>query len=274
MVVACVDVGSNTTRLLVAEPGPGATVRPVLERRAFNDPATPEHVAAQVTAQREAARAAGAQRIRIVGTALLRAREDLRAALEPLGVEVLPAAEEARLAFAGATQERLPGEPVAVVDVGGGSTEVAVGAAGTGVAWWASTPLGSRNLSEGCDFGDPPTAGQLAEASARAARALAGLACPHRPPLVLAAGGSATTTARLLGTDLHREALDTALERLCGAPAAAVARRHRLDPRRARILPAGLVLLRAAGEQLGAPLRLGAGGLREGVALDLMGAIG
>ncbi len=73
-----------------------------------------------------------------------------------------------------------------------------------------------------------------------------------------------------MGPDLTAEALDRALELLAAAPAQAIAARHNLDPRRARVLPAGLLVLRAAQEALGTPLRLGAGGLREGVVLDLL----
>lgn len=275
---ACIDVGSNTTRLLVGDLGRGGTVRPVVEERAFTAPATEDHLRTLIARQAGAAQVAGAQRVRIVGTAMLRTRPGLAAMLRDAApgvpLEVLDPTEEARLAFAGATQglRRHDGE-VAVVDIGGGSTEIAVGEGGV-VRWAASAPLGSRVLCETCGLGDPPTVAQLAEAAAHALEALRALACPHRPPLVLAAGGSATTTARLVGLDLGAAALERALEVLCAAPAATVAAQHGIDVRRARVLPAGLVLLRAAGDTLGTALRLGAGGLREGVVLDLLRRLG
>lgn len=279
--VACIDVGTNTTRLLVAELGARGTVRPLLEERASTTPGTAEHLRAVIARQADVARVAGAGRLRVVGTAMVRARPGLAAMLRDAApaapLEVLEPAEEARLAFAGATQGLRHDGDVAVLDVGGGSTELAVGrpgGGGDGVHWSASAQLGSRALCESCDFADPPTPAQLQEAADRAAAALAALACPHRPTLALAAGGSAATTARLVGPRLHAAALDRVLALLCASPAAAVAAQHGLDPERARILPAGLVLLREAGAALGVALQVGAGGLREGVVLDLLGATG
>ncbi|HYF28513.1 MAG TPA: hypothetical protein VD931_22425 [Baekduia sp.] len=267
--VACIDVGSNTTRLLVAELRADGTVRPVLEERSFSQPTTAEHLHALVRGHLTGAQAAGARRVRVVGTAMLRSRPDLAAALDD-DLEVLDPGEEARLAYVGATQGAPAGSEVAVLDIGGGSTELALGTVGGAIAWWASVPVGSRTLCDGCGLGDPPTPAQLAVAAREAVGAIAQLDCPRRPPLVLAAGGSATTTARLVGRDLEPEVLDRVLDALCSAPAADVGPDLGIDPRRAHVMPAGLLLLRAAREVLGAPVRLGAGGLREGVALELL----
>ena len=118
---ACIDIGSNTTRLLVAEAAHGR-LDPVLEQRAFTRigrqidalGAIPEQtiatVAEVVGAQRAAAEAAGAAHIRVVATAAIRRaanRDALVAALRGrAGVEVavLSADDEGRLAFAGATR--------------------------------------------------------------------------------------------------------------------------------------------------------------------------
>src|SRR5687768_13888598 len=151
---ACIDIGSNTTRLLVAE-APRGRLRPVLEQRAFTrigqriDPAEaiPRKmiavVAGVVATQRAAAEAAGAVHLRVVATAAIRAaanRDELVAALRDragVDVAVLSADDEGRLAFAGATRtlERAPEGTVAVVDVGGLSTEIAVGTLAGGVTW-------------------------------------------------------------------------------------------------------------------------------------------
>ena len=53
-------------------------------------------------------------------------------------------------------------------------------------------------------------------------------------------------------------------------PIADVAKRFELDPRRVRILPAGVLLLEKLSELLGQPLQIGKGGLREGIILDLL----
>ena len=69
---------------------------------------------------------------------------------------------------------------------------------------------------------------------------------------------------------LDAPALERALGRPdCGAPAAEVARRNGLAPERTQLLPAGILVLDAAGRRLGRPLRIGRGGLREGVVLEL-----
>jgi exopolyphosphatase / guanosine-5'-triphosphate,3'-diphosphate pyrophosphatase len=59
------------------------------------------------------------------------------------------------------------------------------------------------------------------------------------------------------------------MRRLCGAPAAQVAHDLNLAAERIRLLPAGILVLEAAARRLGKPLRIGRGGLREGVLLEL-----
>jgi exopolyphosphatase/guanosine-5'-triphosphate,3'-diphosphate pyrophosphatase len=73
----------------------------------------------------------------------------------------------------------------------------------------------------------------------------------------------------LVGPVLDAVALERALGVLCAASAAEVADRHGLAPERTRLLPAGILVLDAAAQRLGKPLRIGRGGLREGVVLDL-----
>jgi exopolyphosphatase/guanosine-5'-triphosphate,3'-diphosphate pyrophosphatase len=63
-----------------------------------------------------------------------------------------------------------------------------------------------------------------------------------------------------------------ALAVLTSAPAAEVAARCDIDIERVRLLPAGILVLGAAAQRLGQPLRIGCGGLREGVLLELAGA--
>ena len=69
---------------------------------------------------------------------------------------------------------------------------------------------------------------------------------------------------------LDAPALERALGVLAGAPAAEVARVHGLAQERTQLLPAGILVLDAAAQALGGrPLRIGRGGLREGVVLEL-----
>jgi exopolyphosphatase/guanosine-5'-triphosphate,3'-diphosphate pyrophosphatase len=282
---ACIDIGSNTTRLLVAEPD-GGGLHEVLARRMFVplvdgaggaiDPETVTVLASVVAAHAAVARECGAEHIHAVATAAIRHaanRVALCAAIRReagLPVRVLDDAEEARLAFAGATRT-LPAPPdgiVGVVDVGGGSSELVAGTVAGGVSWYASVRVGSGVLTERHVRSDPPGAGDLRALRAEADAAFAGVAAP-RPRCAYAVGGSATSLRRLCGAELTPRALDDALRRVVAAPVRETARRLSLDRERVRLLPAGLVLLRAAAEAFGGlPLEIARGGLREGVVLQ------
>ena len=87
----------------------------------------------------------------------------------------------------------------------------------------------------------------------------------------MAVGGSAASLPKLVGPVLDDAALERAIGTLRSAPAAVVARRNGLAPERAVLLPAGILVLAAAARRLGMPLRIGRGGLREGVVLELAG---
>jgi exopolyphosphatase/guanosine-5'-triphosphate,3'-diphosphate pyrophosphatase len=286
---ACIDIGSNTTRLLVADVAQGR-LAPVVQQRSFTrigraiavDGAIPraliEHVAEVVATQREVASVAGAEHLRVVATAAIRRalnRDELLAALrEQAGVEVtvVPGDHEARLAFAGATRtlESPPAGTIAVVDVGGMSTEIAVGTMAGGVTWARSYAIGSSALAAGCHE-DPPSVGDMATMRAAARGAFAGCGDAHIPAAdhAIAVGGSAASLPTLVGPVLDRAALERALGVLTSAPAEEIARMHDLAPERTQLLPAGILVLGAAAERLGRPLRIGRGGLREGVILEL-----
>jgi exopolyphosphatase/guanosine-5'-triphosphate,3'-diphosphate pyrophosphatase len=286
MRLACIDIGSNTTRLLVAEPGAGS-LHEVLTQRAFTrlrgyDGPIPREkvaeVAETVASQVRMARECGAQEIRAVATAAIRSaanREELCAAIRAAsGVEVavLSGEDEARLAFAGATHtlRHRPAGRVAVVDVGGGSTELVSGTLEGGVDWSASFRVGSGFLTDHYVRSDPPAAAELE----RVRRHVAGVFEGLEPPLVEAAyavGGSATSLRRLIGAVLDHETLGRGVRVLSAGPSAEVARRFELHAERARVLPAGMLLLDAASAVLGAPLQIAGGGLREGVILEQMG---
>jgi exopolyphosphatase / guanosine-5'-triphosphate,3'-diphosphate pyrophosphatase len=289
MLCGCIDIGTNTTRVLVADARPGGLAE-VLQRRAFThlgrglsagDTIPADRIAATaevVAAQHALATEAGASAIRAVATAVIRraanAREFCAAVRRHCGVEVavLDGEEEARLAFLGATRthaQPLAGR-LAVVDVGGGSTEIAVGTSGEGVEWSTSLPFGSGVLADRFLHSDPPAPDELAAARLHAERALDGLEAPD-VDRALAVGGSAASLRRLVGPVLDRAALDRALDVLAHDPAAQVAARYHLEEQRVRLLPAGLLALGAVAARIDQPLQIGNGGLREGVLLDLAG---
>jgi exopolyphosphatase / guanosine-5'-triphosphate,3'-diphosphate pyrophosphatase len=283
---ACVDIGSNTTRLLVGQAEDGQ-LREVTVQRAFTrigagrcrDDAIPEakiaEVADVVAAQVRLAHGCGAENVRIVGTAAIRAapnRDRLAqavAAASGLDVEILPEEEEARLAFIGATRSlsTLPLGEVGVVDVGGGSSELVAGTLTGGVSWSVSLDVGSGLLADAYLRSDPPAPAELDAVRAHVAGAFASVRAP-RPRTAYAVGGSATSLYRLLGPQLSPEVLDSGLELLAGTPVADVAREFDLHAERVRLLPAGMLLLRAAATAFGIPLNIAPGGLREGVVFE------
>jgi exopolyphosphatase / guanosine-5'-triphosphate,3'-diphosphate pyrophosphatase len=283
---ACVDIGSNTTRLLVAETGPTG-FKEILAQRCFTrisratgpDGAIAAEKCAEiaevVAGQVEAARALGADRLRVVATAAIRRapnRDALAAAIHlraGVEVEILAAEQEARLAFAGATAliDPPPSGTVGVVDVGGGSSELAVGTVADGARWIVSLPVGSGVLADAHLRSDPPAPGELAALRAAAAEAFGGIEPPHTD-VAVAVGGSATSLRRLVGPVLDAESIAEALAAVVADRAAAVARTFDLDTERVRLLPAGLAVLQEAVRAFAAPLELALGGLREGVLME------
>ncbi len=174
------------------------------------------------------------------------------------------------MAFLGATRtlgRRLEGT-IGVVDVGGGSTELAVGTYDGGVTWSSSYRLGSGSIAEDHLRTDPPARDELAAARAQACDVL-GRAPVPQPDAAVAVGGSAASLRTVVGDVLEPGTLERALGVLSSAPAADVAQRYSLDAERVRLLPAGILILDAASQVLGQPLQIGHGGLREGVLLDM-----
>ena len=288
MLCAAIDIGSNTTRVLVAEPLDGQ-LKKVMEQRAYTRiskavdkdgailEAKVEEVGELVATQVRLAQELGAETIRAVATAAVReaanGTEVAAAISEACGVEVeiLSEEEEGRLAFIGATKAL--GHPAAgtigVVDVGGGSTEVILGTVDGGVEKVRSWPVGSGVLADELISSDPPSASEIRKIRDRIDDIFDGVEIPH-PDQAVAVGGSATSMRRLVGAVLEYETLERGIRVLSADPAAEVARRFELDPRRVRILTTGVLLLEKVSELLGQPLQIGKGGLREGIILDLL----
>jgi exopolyphosphatase/guanosine-5'-triphosphate,3'-diphosphate pyrophosphatase len=287
---ACIDIGSNTTRLLVAEAVEGR-LREVVSERAFTllgptDGAACavgrdkiDEVAAVVARQVRVADELGVASLRVVATAAVRGALDraaLGAAIDAAcgaRLEILESRDEARHAFHGAIgmlAQRPPGL-LGVVDVGGGSTELVAGTHEDGVTWSVSLPLGSAVVAHDDLLSDPPTALELARVRDKLAARFAEVHAP-RPAVAYAVGGSATSMQRLMGAALDRDSLARGLATLVARPAEEVATRLGLRLERVRLLPAAILLLDAASRTLRAPLQLAGGGLREGVVLEQLAA--
>ena len=290
MEVLCgaIDIGSNTTRLLVAEPGEGQ-LRKVMEQRAYtrigkgaskNGKITAEKVAEVADVVRTQVRLAhemGAETIKTVATAAIREAKNRDKVVEEIeeiaGVEVdvLDEDEEGRFAFIGATKSL--GHPVdgtiAVVDVGGGSCEVIYGTVTGGVREVRSFKIGSGSLAEDYLESDPPSASEIRGLRDHISDFFEDDELEH-PDQAVAVGGSATSLRTLVGAVLEYETLERAVRVLSSDEIYEVAKRFELDPRRVKLLPAGVLLLEKFSQMLGKPLQIGKGGLREGIILTLL----
>lgn len=288
MLCAAIDIGSNTTRLLVAEPD-GGQLKKVMEQRAYTqigkaankkgkiDLEKIAEVAEVVATQVRLAEEMGAEMIRPVATAAIREaknRKEIVAQISEVAgveVEVLSEEDEGRLAFLGATKAL--GHPVegtiAVVDVGGGSSEVVFGTVDKGVSEVRSFKIGSGTLAEDLLEGDPPSPSEIRAVREQIDRFFEGVELPQ-PEQAVAVGGSATSLRTLVGAVLEYETLERAVRVLATDKIEDVARRFELDARRVRILPTGVLLLEKLSQLLGQPLQIGKGGLREGVILEML----
>lgn len=288
MLCAAIDIGSNTTRILVAEPDEGK-LKKVMEQRAYTrlgqarleDGTIPESKVAEMTevveTQVRLARELGAESFRAVATAAMRdAPNGIEAAAaigEAAGIEVSVVSEneEGRLAFLGATKAlgyKVDGR-VAVVDVGGGSTEIIIGTISGGVEQVRSWPIGSGYLAEELISQDPPSASEIRRIRDRVDEVFAEVQITQ-PEQAVAVGGSATSLRKIVGARLEYETLERSIRVLCGDESVEVGRQFELDPVRVRMLPTGVLILEKLGELLGLELQIGKGGIREGIVLDML----
>ncbi len=177
MRVAVVDIGTNSTRLLVADVSDGRISQ--LERRSTvtrlgRGVDTSRQLAAEavedvcrtVGEYIEAYEALGAERVTAIATSAVRDAANAGAFIaelrERFGLDahILDGAEEARLAYLGAFAERPAADSTLVVDIGGGSTELVVGSGGE-VGFYASLQAGTVRHTERYLKTDPPDAGEL-----------------------------------------------------------------------------------------------------------------
>jgi exopolyphosphatase / guanosine-5'-triphosphate,3'-diphosphate pyrophosphatase len=284
---ACIDIGSNTTRLLVADVDHGR-LQVVTQETAFTALARElqahgrigasklVELTTVIEAQVASAQRHGATQTRAVATAAVRraanGRRLARELAERTGaqIDVLSAGEEARLAFSGAVGmlDEPPIGLVGVVDVGGGSSELVIGEPGSAPLWWESVALGSSSVTDRWLHSDPPRPSELSVALDHVRDAVGALQ-PPTAGCALAVGGSATSLGRVAGRLLDGPAFARALYLLGTDSSVALGSRIGVDPRRVRLLPGALLLLEAMAARLGLPLTVTRGGIREGLLLEL-----
>jgi exopolyphosphatase/guanosine-5'-triphosphate,3'-diphosphate pyrophosphatase len=287
MRLAVIDVGSNTIRLLVASVV-GGRVEAVDERTAWVrlggdvaasgaiSPLRLEAAARAVGDFAAEARKLGCMRVETLVASPGRQAEnggELLRRLEVVAqapVRLLRRDEEARLAYDGAvTSAGLAGQIVGVCDVGGGSTQLAIGTSDLGPVWLRSLDVGSLRLTRQVFEHDPPGKQAVKEARRVVREHCRGLVFPL-PKVALAVGGSARGLKRLVGgRTLGEDELASALRTLRKRRSEDVAASHGIDPERARTLAAGAVILAEMQRRLAVPLVVGRGGVREGALLAL-----
>jgi exopolyphosphatase / guanosine-5'-triphosphate,3'-diphosphate pyrophosphatase len=274
MRIGVIDVGSNTTRLLVADAGADGLVP--LDKAKMRlglgeeieryGAVSAVHLAAAAKAVREMAVTALRKRVVSLDVFLTapgrqagNADELVAALTRAAGVQarVLTKEEEGTLAYRGAVLTAgvpLPSR-VAVCDIGGASTEIAVGNPASEPEWIESVDLGSVRLTT-----------RVGDMATEAGDAFACLE-PPAAEVALAVGGSARAARRLVGNELGEADLAEALRLVEASPPREIADLFGIDRARAEILPAGVILLAEVQRKLGVPLRVCAGGIREGAVL-------
>jgi exopolyphosphatase/guanosine-5'-triphosphate,3'-diphosphate pyrophosphatase len=279
MRVAVADLGTNSTRLLVADVAHGELreVERLLQITRLGegvDARRTLHAAAidRVLdcvggyAERAAALAADV-RVAVATSAVRDAanRAELLEPIERLGFtpRVLTGTEEAALTFAGVASDMPTDGEVSVIDVGGGSTEVVL--ARDGVVHWArSYAAGCVRMAERHLGGGVVAPAALARCLADLEEILTGLAAAVERPLALgvAVAGTATTAAaidlgcdaydaeRIHGHTLSRETIAAQLRMLAPLELEQRIRVPGLEPDRAPVICAGLTVLGAVLDRL------------------------
>ncbi len=272
--VAVVDIGSNSTRLLVADVaaervseverqsrvtrlGRGVDLSGQLSAEAI------EAACAAIADYMAICQEAGAERIESIATSAVRDASNGEAFVAELRerfaltARVLDGEEEARLTYMGATAEHPPSEPTLVVDIGGGSTELIVGT-GREIAFHDSLQAGVVRHTERHISSDPPSALEL-EALAADVRALMESALAGEPgaraAAAIAVAGTPTSLAsveqglepydpkQVHGHTLTLPTIQRLLSQLASAPLSKRVEIAGLHPDRAPNIVAGVVIL-------------------------------
>ena len=273
MRVAAVDLGTNSTRLLVADVEDGrldevarrlkiTRLGEGVDERKRLLPAPIARVRNVLTDFRREAERLGAERTLAVATSAVRDAENGEAFLGEVEwsygfqTRLLSGDEEAQLTFRGVSTGRDVAEDTLVIDIGGGSTELVVGRP-DGLRFHDSLDLGAVRLTERFLHSDPSADDEL-DACAAAVRGLLDERVPQevRPQTAIGVAGTITSIAaldlglaeydpdRVHGHRLSREGVVTQLERLASLPLAERREIPALDPDRAPVIVAGTVILR------------------------------
>ena len=273
--VGAVDIGTNSTRLLVADVDDGRVAdieretrvtrlgEGVDERRRLL-PVPIARVRNVLSDYRRTTELLGVDRTLAIATSAIRDAENGEAFLGEIewsygfATRLLSGHDEALMTYRGVTSERAVGEGTVIVDIGGGSTELIAGEP-DGVRWHDSLDIGSVRLTERFVHSDPPTGDELS-ACASAVQALLAERVPddvrERATAAIGVAGTITSIAalalgldeydreRVHGSRLTADELSAQLNRLAAVPVAERRELRPLDPERAPVIVAGAVIAR------------------------------
>ncbi len=309
---AVIDVGTNSVKVLVADLA-GRIVTPLWEQseqtRLGQGFYAANRLQAGAIAQTAAAVAQFARlaarwhcaSTRVIATSAARDainQIELLAAIQQMAglpVEVLSGEQEADWTFSGVTSDpALAGQPLLILDVGGGSTEFIVGE-GSRQRFRQSFSLGTVRWLELLPLSDPPLAGELQGCQQRLRDYLKQQVRPGLAPVLqsfsersvqlVGTGGTTTILARIQthmtdfdrdrieATRLTREQVGAHVERLWRLPLAERKKIVGLPPKRADVILMGAAIFEAIMEEFGFPeVRVSTRGLRYGAVLSAAGA--
>jgi exopolyphosphatase/guanosine-5'-triphosphate,3'-diphosphate pyrophosphatase len=285
---ASVDLGSNSVHLLVAAIT-GHRLRPLVDesvflglgalvdREAHLGPSARDELATAAAGYASTARRLGASTVTFMGTEPIRRAADGAcivddvAAASQVPLHILSHEEEAYLTLIGVTHGRPVTHETLVVDIGGGSSEFCVVGPGRR-AEAVGLRIGANRLTARWVSGDPPTDDDLAAMQVAADEILRG-APAAQPTDIWIVGGTASNLLKVTAGGasdpvITRVRLAEASVNLSRQPAEEAAARFGVKPGRARVLPAGAVIVDALMRRYGvARVRVSEAGMREGAIL-------
>ncbi|MGH2478364.1 MAG: CHAD domain-containing protein [Ktedonobacteraceae bacterium] len=290
---AAIDVGSNTIHIVVARCFPHALeiVADELEMVRIGESVTATGAISSAKCQtaidvlqkyQALAAQHGAKRTFVVATEAIRqasnSAEFIDHVKEATGLEIqlISGAAEAALTFFGATYEAGEHKQMGVMDLGGGSLELAF-ARKMHLSWRTSLPIGSGWLHDRYLSGDPPTVGEIAAAETFLQTYFRGVSIKQRPPTLIVTGGSANSLFYLVQEAFHRppEPRQLSLDDLArcqgllsALETADIANLYKQPLARARILLAGTLIITHMMRRLQVQeILVSPHGIREGVLL-------
>jgi exopolyphosphatase / guanosine-5'-triphosphate,3'-diphosphate pyrophosphatase len=272
--VAVIDIGTNSTRLLISDVE-GANAEQVERRTTVTNMGrgvdhtnlicadAVEDVCRVIADYMARYEEMGAERVMAIATSAVREAANGEAFIAELrerfalDTRLLTGEEEAHLTYLGATAHRAEGEPTLVFDIGGGSTELIIGT-GMEVGFHTSLQAGTIRQSERHLTSDPPDPHELEDLASEVRNLIDGAVAEQpaaAPTRAIAVAGTPTSLAavdqalepydpgRVHGYRLGMRKIQRMLSRLSSLPLAERLRVPGLHPGRAPTIVAGAVIL-------------------------------